>query len=405
MNIEILARTIENNNGDYSEHADFGHDAYILGGRAAGVCYGPENYFDAGIHKETAAVKRADRTSKSGHHSVFEHSYITLMISGLSKMAAMTLNSTGAYVTSEKSARYTKMEPKTELEKQMYDKWYTIFSKLIAEEYPDKNLDISKLAMENARYTTDVFTPTNMIYTLSYRQMCYIISWIDEYKDLAEKSSTKLYKKLWVELDELKNKFVDILGGDEYVIKPNKQTEFKFFRTLRGIEANSVRQSIGDTYTIEYKCSFACLAQLQRHRTLHYEMAYKDDYCSGYYIPEIIPNEVGLRKQWVDDMIELRKAGVYPQATLVFVKEQGSIDDFIQKANERMCARAQLEIMRNTENTFYQLKYYKNNMSNDIQDEFDQWFKEDGQTLKLKCQVKKCLEPCVWGATGRSRNI
>ena len=269
MNIEILARTIENNNGDYSEHADFGHDAYILGGRAAGVCYGPENYFDAGIHKETA-VKRADRTSKSGHHSVFEHSYITLMISGLSKMAAMTLNSTGAYVTSEKSARYTKMEPKTELEKQMYDKWYTIFSKLIAEEYPDKNLDISKLAMENARYTTDIFTPTNMIYTLSYRQMCYIISWIDEYKDLAEKSSTKLYKKLWVELNELKNKFVDILGGDEYVIKPNKQTEFKFFRTLRGIEANSVRQSIGDTYTIEYKCSFACLAQLQRHRTLHY---------------------------------------------------------------------------------------------------------------------------------------
>ena len=101
----------------------------------------------------------------------------------------------------------------------------------------------------------------------------------------------------------------------------------------------------------------------------------------------------------------MRKAGVYPQATLVFVKEQGSIDDFIQKANERMCARAQLEIMRNTENTFYQLKYYKNNMSNDIQDEFDQWFKEDGQTLKLKCQVKKCLEPCVWGATGRSRNI
>ena len=40
---------------------------------------------------------------------------------------------------------------------------------------------------------------------------------------------------------------------------------------------------------------------------------------------------------------------IYPQGTLVSVTEQGLFEDFVLKSKERMCGRAQLEIMRITE--------------------------------------------------------
>lgn len=114
-------------------------------------------------------MRIAGITSKAGHHSVFEHSHMTILIDGIPKLLAMTLNSHNNYVTSEKSARYTVMKPNTELENELYNKWLNIFMDIIPIAYPSTKLDIGKLAQENARYMLSVYTPTSMVYTVNYR--------------------------------------------------------------------------------------------------------------------------------------------------------------------------------------------------------------------------------------------
>ena len=80
-----------------------------LSGHAAGVCYMPNN-FEALLNEPIEKTfNRANRTKTQQHHSVFAHPYITLSLEDIPKGLAMILNNEGAYNTSEKSARYTKM--------------------------------------------------------------------------------------------------------------------------------------------------------------------------------------------------------------------------------------------------------------------------------------------------------
>ena len=44
----------------------------------------------------------------------------------------------GVSNTSEKSARYTKMQPQTEKEREFYEKWHTLVLERICEVYPGK---------------------------------------------------------------------------------------------------------------------------------------------------------------------------------------------------------------------------------------------------------------------------
>lgn len=73
---------------------------------------------------------------ESGHHSVFGHAHYNLIFEGIPKILAMILNNEKIYNTSEKSARYTKMEPSEE-EKVLYEKWIEKYKKVIKEEYPE----------------------------------------------------------------------------------------------------------------------------------------------------------------------------------------------------------------------------------------------------------------------------
>ena len=107
----------------------------------------------------------------------------------------MLLNNEKVYTTSEKSARYTKMEL-SGIEKELYDKWNDKLGKIIAEKYGHLSYfderRIKKLAMENARYFTSVMTPTSMAYTVSIRQLNYLCGWMQQF----EKSSNPIYKLL-----------------------------------------------------------------------------------------------------------------------------------------------------------------------------------------------------------------
>lgn len=410
LKVEAIARTCEVDPNSGKINADsvgtFEHDSFILGGRAGGTCYAKDGYFSKGIYNTDRAERIAKITSGSGHHSVFEHSYITLLISGIPKIMAMLLNSTSCYVTSEKSARYTVMSPENEIEVTMYNKWSDIFKKLISEKYPEMKIDVDKLAMENARYMTSVFTPTSMVYTISFRQICYLINWFDDLKEKAYKNGSEFYRKIGGSAIELKEQFISVIGGDTHLLIPNKCESFSFFATLNNQYFSEIREFVGDTYTLKYRASTSCLAQIQRHRTTRCEMYFNDIVDEPeFYTPKIIANSEKYSAEWKEDLRKLYKEEVYPQAMLVDIVERGLVTDYLMKAQERLCARAQLEIMDNTIWGMYTLKFYKNHMSKNVEEKLMKWFDEGGQ-VKLKCEMKKCLEPCVWGAkNGKNRLI
>ena len=114
--VTIVARTIERDGDDFSAANNslaflgsyLRKDSMVFSGKAAGICYMPDDYLSNGIQNDETALKRALGNAKSGHYSVFEHSHISFLIE-TTKAMAMVLNSTKLYTTSEKSARYTKM--------------------------------------------------------------------------------------------------------------------------------------------------------------------------------------------------------------------------------------------------------------------------------------------------------
>lgn len=404
MKVEIIARTYENNNPEVEQ--DFSEFSYILGGRTGGTCYAKEGYFDKGIHDSARAMRIAKRTADSGHHSVFDHSSLTMTITGIPKFLAMVLNSTNCYATSEKSARYTFMTPDTKLEDSIYNKWLDTFKMLIVNKYGDLDIPVEKLAMENARYMISVFTPTSMCYTVSYRQLCYLTAWLNDFVKKASEYGAEFYKRAAVYAKELYDIFSTEIIDAEYNVEPNKRASFKFLATLNGKDVKDIRRVVGDVYSIKYRASLACLAQLQRHKSLNYEMFFKDEEDYWWYIPEIIRG-TSYEDQWVNDLETLKSAGIYPQALTVNVCETGTVEDFLMKAQERLCARAQLEIMDNVIESIGVLKYDQtySQMSEYSNALLDKWFDKYGE-VKLKCQVMKCLEPCVWGGkNGKTRLI
>lgn len=469
--VKVVARTYEVPEGETSEKLNT--DLTILSGKAAGVCYMPDNYFEDGVQNVDKALTRAAGTSKSGHHSVYDHGHITFVIK-TNKMMCMILNSLGVYASSEKSARYTKMQPETELELQLYEKWKDKITQLILTKYPciddemltkewlkkytdgagyiikggnrleienilnatedrvakewwqeqkkkiEKNLPSRKLAQENARYMISVFTPTTIEYTVSFRQafltMDYLAELINNCKHAKDSFSKKLLnsaEELLVALSEAvgdaklhdnKNQYIRFLEAQH--IGEMKGTEFKVFDDFEQ-RLQAKKQIIGDSYTLVYYGSLAMLAQAQRHRTLRYTMLLRDaeTFSYGFYTPEIV-KDAGLEDEWQEDIKSV--AYCVPQGTIVRITEQGLFEDFALKCKERMCGRAQLEVMKSTTNSVKQFIDNKDNLSYSNQKLLESMtLKSDNIDCKelapcARCQFKdfKCSEGCQWGPRG-----
>lgn len=121
-----------------------------LGGKLAGICYMPNNFEALENESEEKTLRRANVTKSSGHHSVFEHSFVTLYLEDVPKLFAMLLNNERAYTTSEKSARYTKMSV-SGVEKELYEKWFDILQKEISKKYGDQPYFTEKRIAKLAR--------------------------------------------------------------------------------------------------------------------------------------------------------------------------------------------------------------------------------------------------------------
>lgn len=346
-----------------------------LGGKLAGICYMPNNFEALENESEEKTLRRANVTKSSGHHSVFEHSFVTLYLEDVPKLFAMLLNNERAYTTSEKSARYTKMSV-SGVEKELYEKWFAVLQKEISKKYGDQpyftEKRIAKLAQENARYFLSVFTPTSLAYTCSFRQLNYLYGWMKRLDEFA----SSLFKKLKPQAEQFCEYLESLNLIDEDLVKGGDN---RFF----SIENKKFRKEFfSDCYSTNYEGSFASFAQAQRHRTLIYEL--KQIEPPKYFVPKIIEKDEKLKNEWLEDMKKVES--LTPQAQLVEIYERGTPENFLLKARERLCTAAQLEIMEQTKSTLQ--KYVDKTDDEEIKQDMQ---KHNG----ARCTSGyKCSEPC-----------
>ena len=391
MFFKILSYSKMNNGREISSIED---ECKNISGLCANVCYSDgyspntlENnmFSDASIHKNKGRFQKVIETY---HHSIADHAFVSVYLGNISKMLAMALNSLEFYATSERSGRFTKMSAEREEEQLLYDKWMIILKDRIKETYPNiEDKRVEKLAQENARYFLSVLNKTtSMVHTTSYRQWSYISQWLQDFYDYIQNTelSSKFYKLLAEEMKVLSDLIRKNICSNEIVEFKNRKLDF--FARQTGNPIINSPDSYGYSYITHHKCSFACLAQEQRHRTLKYYMDF-DGNSREFYVPYILDDN--LAKEWLHDMKIASKW--FPNGTLVNVVESGRVDDFILKCKERLCGRAQLEVAKVTESTLNLMFMYSN--SNILDDMFVK-----GERVKAKCDlIGTCKEPCEFG--------
>jgi len=357
-------------------------DTLILGGQSAGICYlhGDRDVFN---EEKEKTLKRINLTLKNGHHSVYEHSSISLHIKNLPKILSILLVSEKQYSASIKSGRYTRMDKVSDKEKELYDKWYEKFNKRIEEVYPKIPERLrDKLSMENARYIISVFTPTQGIYTFNIRQLNYIINWFKEYIEV-NRGEENYFKK---NLIKAMHQFIDATSMyhiDDMVSGKNRSL------SLFKKDYISYDEYFGDTYSVNYNCSFVELEQILRHRTINYTIL--DDISKEpeeFFIPPIFDKGSNLEKEWLEDLDSVKD--IYPNATMFKINERGLVENFIMKCYERLCGAAQLETMLQTKEI---IEKYIKNTNGKLKKELERY-------LKASCLYpdKECKMPCVWGS-------
>lgn len=363
-------------------------EAVDFSGKSAGICYLPDTLETLFAEAPDKTQRRADGNIKSGHHSVFGHPTYNLSLEGIPKILAMILNNEKIYNTSEKSARYTHMEPSPQ-EKELYEKWIEIFKEQILIQYPKfEDKRALKLAQENARYLISVFTPaTVMEYTVNFVQLNYIINWAKDYIKNAEENAFS------IKLKETFKEFLAVMPDLEIegLDSRNKNRNFSLFA-----QRKNRNEEFGENYSVTYLASFAQLAQAQRHRTLSYEITLLDE--PKYYVPPIIAG-TNLEKEWLKDISSLKE--FFPQGMLVQVNERGTIENFVLKCMERLCGFSQLEIMQETKNIMN--KYLE---ATKDKPELYQYLLPYSRGARCTFPGWKCDSPCVFGGYGAMiRNI
>ena len=352
--------------------------ALDLSGKSAGICYLPDTIETLFSEPAEKTNRRVEGNLNSLHQSVFGHATYNLCFEGIPKIIAMILNNEKIYNTSEKSARYTKMDARDK-EKVLYEKWIEIYKKVISNEYPKfEEKRVQKLAQENARYLISVFTPaTIMEYTVSFQQLNFIISWFEDY--ISNEPDTKFS----IQLKNAMKQFLESLPD----LKEDRLNPRMKGKKMSLFAERDRKEEFGENYCTTYLSSFAQLAQAQRHRTLSYEMTLLDT--PEYYVPEIIKG-TELEEEWLKDISSLEE--YYPQGMLVKVNERGTVENFVLKCTERLCGAAQLEIMKQT--VAIMDKYIEATKDNEV---IQNYLKPYSKGARCTFPGWKCNSPCIFG--------
>ena len=369
MEFKILASTS-------TENDDLKNKYNKLSGELAGICYMQGDFVSIQSQSDEKKLSRAEMIKENGHHSVFDHEFITLYLEDVPKLFAMMLNNERVYATSEKSARYTKMNVGGK-EKELYDKWFKIMQEVITKRYGDEKYftpkRIEKLARENARYFISVYTPTSFAYSVSYRQLNYLYS---KLKNCLNSKNPYIQKMA----DAIQN-FCNFLEKSDLI--DEKIANYVQNKGISLFAHKKRKEYFGDTYCTNYTGSFAMLAQAQRHRSLCYEFYDTDEI--SFYVPEIIAKNEVLKQMWIDDMKSV--ANLCPQGKLINICERGLPENFVLKTNERLCTCAQLEVCVQTKKTL--LKY----IAKTDDEEIRQLLTEKNKGARCLTGYK-CASPC-----------
>ena len=352
----------------------------LIAGQNAAICYLKDSYFTATASPDSS-LKRFDRVSSSGHHSIADHSQIEILFEDIPKALAMVLNNLTFYAASEKSGRYTELKASTDIEKQKYDKWKKLFPDIIRGLYPElTDSHVEKLAQENARYMLDIFTPsTTLGYTTSLRQWCYIADWCDRFVEKNSKPHmlTDVEKRFnfnnkLAESFKWLSSVIHRLGiYDERLsdIKPRSIEEFTSPIFLWSSGADVKMNPYTDSFTYDFVASPVAIAQLQRHRTIKLKMYIPDSDFEPFMPPILNVLSEGNRvpadmtSDWLNDIRELNSHGIFTQANRLRCRINCDISSFIMMCEERLCGRAQLETYRIVSDMYYQLyQALKNNI-------------------------------------------
>lgn len=375
---------------------ELNHEQTLLSGKFGGTCYAREGYATIRRQPEEKALRRAEGTAKRGHHSVFQHGVVNMEIV-CPKMLAMLLNSVGVSNTSEKSARYTRMEPDTPEEKALYQKWHDILYQEIARRYESRftETEIDKLAYENARYMISVFCETSMVYSLPFRNIFYVMDWIKKMQHNLSGMEGGFNRRLNQELTYLYEGFLGVVGKENF--HDNKNESFRFLPVQATGEYDDDNvEYYGDVYTAKFLASFAQVAQEQRHRTTRVKINFsgKNPAEFGFFVPPILKG-TEYEKEWLADIESIGE--VYPQGMLVSVTEQGLFEDFALKCKERMCGRAQLEIMQISGQLLERFAANQKQLSGANKKRLEQMLEHGRPCARCRYADFTCKEGCTWG--------
>ena len=374
------------------------YNSLIFSSKMAGICYMGDSFEKIINEPIETTFRRLDQVIASGHHSVFDHFHFTFEIEEMPKIIAMIINNEKDYVTSEKSARYTKFNNLSKEETTLYEKWCDLLKPVIRENYPELYLEgeknpwikINKLAQENARYFISIFTPvTTLGYTISLRQLNYLVYMINNFINEFDLSTADEYDVL---LNHALKEFVALF--DDYIVSglipKGKNRKLSLFGAP---EYKNLPDVFSYSYQTSFDCTYSCLAQNQRHRSESCFMYRKDKF--EFYVPEII-RDTKLEKEWLIDAENIKE--LYPQGTLIKTVQCGTIDTFILKLRERACGCAQLEIMR------HELEIMDKFI---FESPYDHIIEEATNGKNAKCQFKDgfCGGKCMLGAHQFNRMI
>ena len=205
----------------------------------------------------------------------------------------------------------------------------------------------------------DAMSGGNSRVTIVYKGTDEPVTYFEEqlYYDMLALSNF-IYENLYVEeLRDTKNRSFDFLVGlsgekdcpmIEYDLSPFEPDAY--YGTFDYRENSFSKDDIIDTvYQVSYPASFVHIAQAERHRTLKYFMFFNpNSKYVDWFIPKFIEG-TKLAKEWVEDLESIKD--IVPQATQVAIVETGHISNFLLKCEERLCSKAQWEIMNQTRKT------------------------------------------------------
>ena len=374
-----------------------GMSPYEWVGKIANTCYMKGSFEELFSQSREKAEKRAIGCSENGHHSVFDHMVVTLQIEGINKVTAMVLNSVGMYATSERSGRYCEFKGFCDRDEALYSKWKERILNSLEGSETLTSFEKEKIANENARYFISSFAEnTEMIYTVNIRMLSYFLEWsslVIRYVDENDLEDWKrdFYFSLSKQLKEL-SYLIRKKVFDYYHITPlvdNKRGKFDFLVDLSDEKIPLEFINTTEFYGYPDAMSIVCLGHKVRSRVLDIRFALKKT--PTYYVPSLI-NTLNLADEWLEDMRSIED--LYPQGLEVATYECGSkVKFFRYQVTERLCNHTLNEtcqqVLRQAEfiHTCKDSKYINN------------FFNEDG-SVKTKCQLGKCTNPC-----SKSKNL